>query len=1394
MNQFQNQNLDGIKALDPRLASLNDLELRVVELLSVIYEFTTRTTLNNCLRELGIRDEAGRAFTLKSLGRLVQEFEQQGVVEIQENKLRAHPEIREQATRYAVTQGRFRACAAAVLVQCCARSGWQTGRFFENYDQILRDIRIALYSNDEPGVFRLLEQAHRTFPEQFVAQHPLSLVCFQSFDPQWFEALSDSLAFSALMAALSYSFWSLSDSSDAFELFQQRLKISGLENFSSRFLSFTAMQYLMRGKLSQLQSLFLENQGPELDSFRACIAFLEGENAESLLLYRQALAQLKKSSKKRKIFFQDLSGLFFILALIAENDPACLEEAAGYLDFTTKKDDHIFKDGYSLLYWAIRAQQGQGSYLRMLEKSRVPEAVEDHLDFFIHKLILCWLAPDKAGNGAFLMQMAHWARQAGYLWYATEVDRLLVELNLKERPPESSELEEVRNLATLVRKEAPWERSLKALLSLSSRHAQGGKAKEGQTRLIWLLTLDDNFLSMSPLQQKLGASGKWSKGRSLSLKKLRMEGDLLDFLSDQDRRICSHIQEEYERDYYYAQRRRVFLFDMPRALAELVEHPLLFWQESPDTRVELVRGEPELQILKEGGQIRIRMEPDISELGEMMVVRQSPTNLKLIDAREEHLQIASLLGEGLKVPLAAEKKVLEVLGGISSMVTVHSDIGGALAAREVEADSRPTFHLMPWGEGLKVQVLVRPLAGGPCYSPGAGGETVIAEIEGERLQTRRDLDAEHQTMESLTQSCVTLRLYPELEGERLIETPADCLELLCELQALGDEARVEWPKGQNFKVVQNAGAEKFSMSIRRNKEWFAVTGELELDESKILDLQQLLGLLDQGQGRFIPLGDGEYMALSSHFLKRLRELEGLSEKQGRGVRISSLAGGAIAGLASEAGQCSTDKEWKDQSRRIDEAMSLSPELPGTLQAELRDYQHEGFQWMARLAHWGAGACLADDMGLGKTVQALALILSRASSGPTLVVAPTSVCANWEDEARRFAPSLRVLPFGVGDRQKMLDELQPFDLLVCSYGLLQQQGEALAAVRFATLVLDEAQAIKNMDTKRSRAAMALQGDFKLITTGTPIENHLGELWNLFRFINPGLLGSREAFNRRFALPIEKTGNKEVRTRLKRLLAPFILRRIKSQVLEELPPRTEINLQVELSREEMELYEAFRRKALQSFRGKGLPEGQRQLQILAEIMKLRRLCCNPRLVLPETSIPGSKLAVFARVVDELRENRHKALVFSQFVGHLEILREHLDARGIPYQYLDGSTPALQRKKRIAAFQGGQGDLFLISLKAGGVGLNLTAADYVIHMDPWWNPAVEDQASDRAHRIGQTRPVTVYRLITKGTIEEQIVELHKQKRELADNLLEGAETGKRISGDDLLALLKEPEDPWG
>ena len=423
------------------------------------------------------------------------------------------------------------------------------------------------------------------------------------------------------------------------------------------------------------------------------------------------------------------------------------------------------------------------------------------------------------------------------------------------------------------------------------------------------------------------------------------------------------------------------------------------------------------------------------------------------------------------------------------------------------------------------------------------------------------------------------------------------------------------------------------------------------------------------------------------------------------------------------------------------------------------------------------------MGLGKTVQTIALLLARAKEGPALIVTPAAVLYNWVEEIARFAPGLKVTVFNrESDRAAAVKKAGKNEVLLVTYGVLTSEADLLASRTWATTVLDEAHTIKNRGAKMSKAAMRLTSDARVLLTGTPLQNHLSEIWNLFEFANPGLLGSYEDFSERYIVPIEKGRDRDRQRKLKRLISPFLLRRTKAEVLEELPEKTEITLRVTLSDDERALYETLRKRAAD-----GLEAGAiTSFEALAELTKLRRAVCHPKLVDESLTFASSKSEAFLDLVSDLMSGGHRTLVFSQFTSHLALIRQELEARGIDYLYLDGATPAKERKALVEAFQTGTAPLFLISLKAGGTGLNLTAADYVVHLDPWWNPAVEDQASDRAYRIGQKNPVTIYRLIAEDTIEERILTLHETKKSLADALLEGSDVSSRLSRDEILALL--------
>ncbi len=1126
---------------------------------------------------------------------------------------------------------------------------------------------------------------------------------------------------------------------------------------------------LLKSRLEHVNALSFPKESTSM-GISGWLLFLQNNNDQACRTFASELKELRLS-QGATFCYPGPEGIFYIFALLKTGEFNHLTTIQNYIrQFLASQQDNPLYGCYKVLdQFVLFRRQSFGLYSTL---PAFPEG-KHPLEILISNLCTFWLnrtLPEEAIIS--LDTVARKATKTNFDWIAKECKQLIDHAQQIKETPDS--------LASLIPFEESWQQALNALTAVKDDELT--EMLKPSTRLIWLVRYTSQTLSITPKMQKHSKGITWSKGRSISYKRLFEQTDM-DFLTDQDKKILSSLQEKtYKGTSKYE-------FDPARALPALIGHPHVFLQSNPDVAVEITEGFPELIVKEQGKDIRLKLSPELGN-AKVVVQQKGPHLFKIIKVSPEHHRILEILGHGgLTIPKTGKDQVLETLGALSSSVTIHSEIGQpASDIPEVTPDSTPIVQLTPVGNGFRLAILVRPFGiHGPYVQPGHGPIRIIADIAGKRLQTTRHFPEELRGCNQTIQHCSILSHLECTDYQYYLNDTESCLSLLEELDAIKDMVRIEWPEGEKLRLTNSIDFKNLKIGIKNKGNWFSVEGKIKIDQDKVMDMRQLIQLVNKQQSRFIPLQNGQFVALSKSLKSRVDDLAAISNITKKELSIHPLTSHILSDFASEGAEITGNEVWKQQLSLIEEAQSIHPKLPSTLQAELRDYQEDGYLWLMRLAHWGGGACLADDMGLGKTIQALGVLLTRASEGPCLIVAPTSVCLNWLDETHRFAPSLTPIIFGGSQREDMVKNLKPFDMLISSYGLLQQEEALLASREWCTIVLDEAQAIKNIATKRSRAAMSLSAKFKIITTGTPIENHLGELWNLFNFINPGLLGNHNQFNRRFATPIERHNDPKARQTLKKIVHPFILRRLKSQVLEELPPRTEIVLKVEMSDDERSFYEALRQEALANIQNEGVARS-RPMRILAEITRLRQASCHPRLVTPTATIKSSKLALFSRVITDLLENKHKALVFSQFTSHLALIREYLDKQNIRYQYLDGNTPTKKRAARVKAFQAGEGDLFLISLKAGGVGLNLTAADYVIHMDPWWNPAVEDQASDRAHRIGQVHPVTIYRLVVTNTIEEKIVALHHDKKELATSLLNGTSAGTAINTEELVRLLQE------
>ncbi|OSM08774.1 DEAD/DEAH box helicase [Magnetofaba australis] len=1384
--------------------SLAPLPQTALQLVALYHEPISRGKLGKLLLALGAITVTAHANTA-AVGRLMDPLEIQELVHAfdEHNGIyyRCARAIEWEVVRDIQARGLLAQMRQAIAQHVPSIPPWHLnfGRVgYLTHGRLVRELRCAILSGEAESLPCILETIVREYPQQWLAENPMLPIFAEPFDAPWFGALDPTIQFTALRHLFQIRLEAFADLTPLAAILDALIAQNSAAALPVHRHWLTVLA-LLSNQLDLAEALLTGDVEVEASHcLHGWWLTLCGEHDAAIRQFDKALTVIRKESRQQKVFLNHPSGIFTILALLHSGKPEHLKKAERHLNWLHGREGFAHGEIYDLLRIPLLLLTHQNTMATRLTLNRYAEysgmAAHDArtLETFLQNLEaldqialpeyfvllgLHWLAPEAVAlNQDYIEAFCAHATAHGYGLFS---DALAVLAPGVDTEPS------VWNPVALIEHKAPWEYALERLESEFLSAADPPRAvtpASADERLAWVIDPDAYTQAgfvVQPKLQKRTAKGGWSKGRDVALKRLFTESEQMPWLTSQDHKACAAIRSRQD---YWGSR---YDLDDARALTELAGHPLVFWAERMARPIEVMRREPRLIARRDGERVRLQF-PHEAAANSVRIVEQTPERCVFIRYEAAHQRLAETLGEeGLRVPAEALDRVQRLLGPLAAQVEIETDLEIDNAQLpHVEPNAQPVIHLLPDGDGLWVKLLVQPLGeSGPSLEPGEGTTTLIAAVDGKRQQTRRDLDAERGAAQAIMARC------PALAGDGWqwrLDDPAHCLELLLQLRELGDDARVLWPQGESLRVGEPVAMDKLFLTTEGDADWFSLDGQLRLPEGDVLEMKALLAALTPQSGRFIELGEGRYLALTRQFEQQLRGLATLAEKRGRGERFHHLMLPTLQEITEQAGGVETHDGWRERAAQIERIQTTEPALPRTFEAELRPYQEVGFQWLARLAEWGAGACLADDMGLGKTLQILALLTARAPDGPALVAAPTSVCGNWLSEAARFAPTLNMIPFGPGDRAQTVAQLGPFDVLVCPFALLQGEAEKLQSVHWRSVALDEAQAIKNPATKRAKAAYGLNADCRVVATGTPIENHLGELWSLFRFLNPGLLGARESFAKRFAAPIDR-GDADARAALQRVLKPFILRRTKNQVLDDLPPKTEITLRVEPTPQEAALYEALRQQAIENLSAVDGENPQDHVNVLAQITRLRRACCHPELVAPGQGVGGAKLEQFAEIVAELRDNGHRALVFSQFVDHLAIVRQWLDGQKIPYQYLDGATPAKQRQKRVAAFQQGAGDLFLISLKAGGFGLNLTGADYVIHLDPWWNPAVEDQASDRAHRIGQTRPVTIYRLVMAGAIEEKIIDLHHRKRKLADELLDGTHQAEKLTTEMLLQLIR-------
>lgn len=930
-------------------------------------------------------------------------------------------------------------------------------------------------------------------------------------------------------------------------------------------------------------------------------------------------------------------------------------------------------------------------------------------------------------------------------------------------------------LSTL-RKKASWEIMLSGLTDSLTN------TLEEEKRVVYYVVGKEMTAIVEQIHQE---DGSWRDGRLLSRSTMMSSG--YDSMDSHDSAIAMDFSKKTDSQS-----------DIDILVPYLVGTDRLLWGHSHEGHhiaAEIEIEKPYLEFNGRGFLIDITSNVKLDDKGNVKRHSVRETDLghySLVSVNPLQKDILKRFLTMKHFPSSAAASLKRAIEGLKGIIDIKQNIMESMLEPAVLSHGVLAVQVSPDRNEYLVNIQATAIEDGTArFAPAEGEDVVYDEVEGITHCVNRDLSLEYEHKKVLDsfleeEAKAEARSYTEYT----IGTAEGLLKLMAYVYYNQDKFFVEWPDGVRLKFRGDVKSSDISVMVQTDTDWFSVEGEVNIGNTK-LSLEELIRACSSTEMEgFVRLKDDEYVRMSETLKKHIEAMEAIGRAGGSGYkRVPKYQIGALATMI-EGLKAETDKGYSEFMEKTKAAFETDAEIPSGLTAELRDYQAEGYRWMCRLDEWGAGACLADDMGLGKTIQAIAFMLHKADKGPSLVVAPKSVVPNWAQEIARFAPGLNPVVLNHTSRRLgVVKGARRGDIILCTYGVLGTESELLKERHWNVVCLDEAHQIKNRDTLVSHAAMDLTAGSRIILTGTPLQNNLGELWNLFQFINPGLLGTWPRFRDSFILPSLDYEHKML---LKEMTQPFILRRAKEDVLLELPEKLVTTHMVELSDHEQRVYEEMRRQAEVKFKKYKTKEERAEaktlnLNFFTELMKLRMAACSMRLVYDRWNEPSTKvMALFDILNNILAYPQNKVIVFSQFTSLLSIVKSGLTNNHIDYYYLDGQTPLEKRQEMVSDFQNGGKQLFLSSLKAGGVGINLTAANYVILLDPWWNPAIENQAMDRAHRLGQKQVVSVIRLISAQTIEEKILQLHKTKQELTDEVLEGTGDSYKLTYEDVMDMV--------
>ncbi len=1051
-------------------ANLSPEAQHLLQLCAVYYQGVNRTDLVELSRRSGWKDDNGRLLDYKLVRSEISAMEQDRLLVKQGTKLVVNSAVEDFVVQESVRHGEFERLAKTVQAAAPIR-GYYASYYYGGGTRThwIRDLRIAFYRGDG-----------QTFAS-LAKDRQVSLVCgessidvLQPFDRQVFDMLDPLLQDMYIQEAVEVAVTVAYGTSELIEAI--RAQAQSRKKFDEDQLACLLNVLVAAGDLTGLRELD-QKSGGEWPEVQASIAMLRGQWDVALAGFHKAHARLRKKTRKRNSALPYLTGFLHAYLLLREIHPRRRNQVRAITKAIEAGDRRgWFSHAASTVTDAVEYQalpNGDAFVVENPASSSCPPWC--HLTAVY---LWQWLNPEENDIAlvTVLQKAATDYRTLGFAWLAAEAAAAASKLASKQATKLADEADQAhRQLGTvslmqLIAPEPVWARSLNALAQVAEGKTAGTDSAENGSepteRMSWEVELYGTRFHLTPLVQKRSKSGAWTKGRKVALQRLyapQRSDDTFGFLTDADRAICDCIREEHGYSGYGRYRETDYEFDMDKVAPRLAGHPLVFRGEQRDQPLEVELREPQLVVKKlKSGKLQLSLEPKPGERAGVSVIEEGPHRLVVIRYTKDHQRLWEILGGRLEVPAAAKDRVLQTLGSVASLVTIHSEVGGVAEhiGETVAADSSPHLHLLPYQQGLRAEFFVRPFGEeGPSYRPAQGGTSVFAEVAGKKQCAERDFTAELKAVRNVVTAVPALQVFTgeiESNGSKLngssftaaladltFPTPLEALELMLALRPVADACQLtlHWPQGKSFNVVGQADSSQFRMNIRRDRDWFAASGKLKVDDKLTLDMMKLVELVEASPSRFIEIEEGNFIALTERFRRRLEDLAAYSDRLKKKLRFPAIRAAVLEDLGDDI-QLDADEHWTVAVSRLRDAADFQAQLPSTFQGELRDYQQEGFAWLARLAHWGVGGCLADDMGLGKTIQAIALLLHRAGGGPALVVAPTSVAFNWCQEITRFAPTLNPTLVSEADRSSLFDDLGPRDVVICSYGLLHNEAERL----------------------------------------------------------------------------------------------------------------------------------------------------------------------------------------------------------------------------------------------------------------------------------------------------------------------------------------------------------------